>query len=271
MSATVTLPNGVQITPEMSARDRHNAVAKSMGAPEVARPAPPVFGPPGHTAATLQRLAQGDRAAEAAATAAALGVPQRPTVGAPSTQAAPETAGASPERMGTRTEVNVDLKALQELHDVYRALSPEKREQARATYENDLATIYEGRRAGESLRDFRARQTAEGAGMHAGRVPPAETSVQDHVPGREPSAPSQYTPSEWESGHASVTDANGYVPLERINAEALSGYTLPKIVEGQTYHKGVFAELAAARAAGITQEQINGFIEAQMRRDGFIR
>lgn len=56
---------------------------------------------------------------------------------------------------------------------------------------------------------------------------------------------------------------------ERLNSEALSGYTLPRLVPDQTYHKSVFAELASARAAGVTQEQVNAYIRAQMRRDGF--
>jgi len=77
-----------------------------------------------------------------------------------------------------------------------------------------------------------------------------------------------HTPQQWQEGHKLViTMADGFLPLERINAAGLSGYILPRLIEGHQYHKSVFAQLANARVAGLTQTQI----KQQMKRDGFIK
>jgi hypothetical protein len=51
---TVEIAPGVTIDATMSPLERHNAVAKSLGEPEVARPAPPIFGPTGHPPMPLE-------------------------------------------------------------------------------------------------------------------------------------------------------------------------------------------------------------------------
>lgn len=72
-----------------------------------------------------------------------------------------------------------------------------------------------------------------------------------------------------EEAHASRAGADGFIPLEAIGSWATSGFTLPRLVEGQTYHSSVFAALADARAAGMTQRQVEDYIRTQMRQDGF--
>lgn len=83
--------------------------------------------------------------------------------------------------------------------------------------------------------------------------------------------PSPHSPQVWAEAHVSVADKAGFIPLNRINTNGLSGYTLPKLIEGQTYHVGVFQELANARAAGVSQKQVDDFVRAGMVRDGWIK
>lgn len=149
-----------------------------------------------------------------------------------------------------RTGIVVDTAALERCHELFQSIPAGDREANRREYEATLTEIYAGRLGLADMQDGTGGQPRDAQGRYA---------------------PSPYTSEQWEAGHASATDANGYIPLERINSAGLSGYTLPRFVTDQTYHKNIFGELAAARAQGISQEQINGFIEAQMRRDGFIQ
>lgn len=97
-----------------------------------------------------------------------------------------------------------------------------------------------------------------------------KSRTQIHI--AQPAAPvSEYTPEQWADGHQSVTDAEGWIPVERINPDALSGYTLPRLVPDQVYAVGIFATLRDARAAGVTQEQLTAFITNQMRADGWLK
>jgi hypothetical protein len=54
-----------------------------------------------------------------------------------------------------------------------------------------------------------------------------------------------------------VQTADRFIQLERIDALILSCYTLPKLIDGQQYRADVFSMLADARAAGLTQRQID--------------
>lgn len=93
------------------------------------------------------------------------------------------------------------------------------------------------------------------------------------MPGEAPAAApvSEFTPEQWAEGHASVVDAEGFIPMERLNQAGLSGYKLPRFVADQTYHASIFAELAQARAAGITQQQLDAFLRADAVKQGWIK
>ncbi len=155
----------------------------------------------------------------------------------------------------------------------FAAMPPEQQRAAKETFERGYAAI---RRDGHAIRTVNGRlevynpaDSREIAGQprdDAGRfVKPEGTPDQRAAEAAPP------TPEQWEAGHASVTNAEGYMPLERINKAGLSGYSLPNLAPGQSYPSSVFAELAAARAAGITQQQIDAFVADGMRRKGYIK
>jgi hypothetical protein len=250
---SVTLANGTVINSNMTPTERHNAVAKSMGVAPAERPAPPVFGPKGMTDGTaaeyLRRDAQAAKAPPPSQAGAKAPPPSVvvPPQGTPAERATNPAAFTPPAPPPTG-KVIVDERAIDALNKIWRAMTPEQREAQRATYEHDLKTIFERRRLGETVAQFEAFE-AHKAGT------PAQT----------------HTPAEWEKGHASVTDKDGWIPLTRVNAKGLSGYVLPKLIEGQQYHKSIFSELANARAAGVSQEVVTNYITAQMKRDGFIK
>lgn len=120
----------------------------------------------------------------------------------------------------------------------------------RAQFNEELKEFYDGRKLGEKRSDFWARRDG---------TAPAATPV------------SQHPPQAWAEAHVDVASKDGMIPLERINKNGLSGYVLPKLVDGQTYHVSVFQELAAARAAGLSQKQVDSFIRTDMVNNGWIK
>ena len=69
-----------------------------------------------------------------------------------------------------------------------------------------------------------------------------------------------------------VIDKDRFAPIKSFLKEALSRYTLPVLpVSGQTYHRDTIAMLADARAAGVTQAQVDAFVRRQMIRDGHVK
>lgn len=267
---------GVAVTSAMTPLERHNAIAKSMGVATIERPvAPPQF----HIDATVSTMVrQGAKleAAKPATPAVPIHDPARVAAFDAEMQAKglqhqeqqrnPDGtfAPGRPTVEVSSGEIQVDQAALDALNKAYRKLPPAEREAKRAIYQNDLKTLYEGRRLGETLTHWHAR-AAGAPGQMAGHQ-------QAYVPGHEPKAtPPAPTPQQWEEGHKSVTDAGGWIPHARINTAGLSGYTLPKLVANQVYDRGVFKMLSDARTAGFTQEQVNAYITAQMRRDGWIK
>jgi hypothetical protein len=166
--------------------------------------------------------------------------------------------------------VEVDEKALAALNELYRGYSPAERERYREAYQRDLITVYGGRKLGEKLADFEARKAGTSAVPF--NDPEAQRRHDERVARWDAAHPkSQYTAQQWEDGHKSVTDAQGWIPFDRVNKAGLSGYQLPKWIENQTVHRSVFTQLADARAAGLTQEQVTAYLAAQMRRDGHIK
>lgn len=158
-----------------------------------------------------------------------------------------------------------DPESIAKLTESYRfhainANSESARDELRASYERDLQRISNGRPLSELE-----------IGIATGEVV-RKMQGSKEVKARETAPPvSEHPPQAWAEAHVTVADRDGYIPMERINKNGLSGYTLPKLIDGQTYHVSVFKELAAARDAGMTQKQVDAYIRAGMVRDGWIK
>jgi hypothetical protein len=173
-------------------------------------------------------------------------------------------ATAKPEDIRVPPGMDVHAPTIDALNKTYRARytaaeTEAERDHLRAIYEKDMREVMTGRKVTESREEWLARTNNGSTPPPPGGDAPPLTPQQTH------------TAQQWQEGHKSVTDESGYIPLERINTAGLSGYTLPKLVDGQTYHASIFAELANAREAGITQAQLTAHIRAQMKRDGIIK
>src|SRR5258706_8749521 len=261
-AASVTLPTGAVITSDMTPQERFNIVAKAHGAPTVETPKAP---PQVHTPETVGRLAAGERqhAAETAHEAGELARLMAPKV-APVAKA---------PKVGTPEYVTAYRAALD---DAFRQTPAEQRTPAwYEQWNQEKADALNGRKAGEARDKYLARIAGkEEAEEPPTKIVPAKLEVvppQGTPEERAAEEATPFTPQQWQEGHASVTDADGIIPIERVNSAGLSGYTLPKLIENQVVDSTVFAALADARKAGISQEQVNKWFESQMRRDGWIK
>jgi hypothetical protein len=183
----------------------------------------------------------------------------------------------TPRSTAQTGSIEVDPAAIEAVNARYRELAPGLNNEAtqarfRALQFRDLQSCMEGRRNGEAIEAFYARigkpvPLIQGEQNLDSLMAPAKVSK---AAAATAAAVSPYSPQQWVEGHKSVTRDDGMIPLERINVAGLSGYTLPKLVDGQHYSATVFQGLADARAAGLTQKQVNDFFKAQMKRDGII-
>lgn len=164
----------------------------------------------------------------------------------------------------------VDRALLDRLNAVYRGMNPQERAARQQQYENELAEIYAGRRTGETRQQFYARVGAEAPFTPRESPPPADKHGVTATPLPEPLGENT-TPDQWTEHHASVTDAEGWIPYDKVDSRALSGYTLPRLLEDQTVSSSVFGMLAAARKAGISQDQVNAVFREQMKADGWLQ
>lgn len=283
--ASVTVAPGVTVTAAMTPTERFNAIAQAAGAPTVA---PTIAAPQFHTPATLQRFAQGDAEARSAAPAVqredgSSGAPAHAGMVAPSpeelaaansgdplaafdaemrargVQRPLEEQQAEAERfqVDDRTGVRVDTHALERAHELYRSIPAAERESARGEYEQTLADILAGKLGLADMEDV------PGAGQPRdaqGRYAPSQAAA----------AQPQYTVKQMEEEHAKVADADGWIPLARVGKWALSGYTLKQYIPDQRLNPAAFGMLANARKAGVSQAQVDAFLENQMRADGWI-
>lgn len=325
MSApAVTLADGSQVTADMSPLEVHNAVSKSVGARAIERPhSPPQF----HTAATIQRMQQGDaeearalsgrslsgQAATDALTAWFNGLPPAEQSGlqGPYAQASraiqqggwlertangeliahasdepqagvhPGRTPPSPQELEAsnaklaqfddemrakgfqlpapvedgrfqrdeRTGIVVDTAALEQCHKLFRELAPKEREDARGEYEATLAEIYAGK-----------LQLADMEGTDAPRVEQP----------REPNGRFAAQPSA-EPGWQSHVEDGEWVPLEHLTTNDTSGYTIPQYIQGQRVNVSTFELLRQAKAAGISQDQVNAVLHQQAVGMGWVR
>jgi hypothetical protein len=272
----------------MTPTEIFNAAARAVGAPTVQRPTAPAQW---HTSATIQKFQNEER--EAARHAAKAGdpavragfTPNTPGVvvppqGTPAERAA-DAARFTPKSTAPTGSIEVDPAAIEAVNARYRELAPGLNNEAtqarfRALQFRDLESCMMGRRNGEAIDAFYARigkpvPMIQGVQNLDSLMAPTKASKAAAKAAATAAAVSQYTPAQWEAGHASITDDQGYMPLDRVNVAGLSGYTLPKLIDGQTVHRSVFTQLADARAAGMTQEQVTAYLTAQMRRDGHIK
>jgi hypothetical protein len=133
---------------------------------------------------------------------------------------------------------------------------PEVAARFKATYEADMKALYEGKQlTGPQIAKLRGKSGKVDTFLPKDKAQPA----------------TEHTPQQWAEAHVKVADKEGWIPLERINAAALSGYKLPKFLPDQTYHIGIFDDLANARRQGITQAQVDGFIRDGMVKAGWIK
>jgi hypothetical protein len=226
---------GVKVDTSMTPEQRFEIIKAN-----IANVAPPQF----HTDGTVARMTQGDTKAPPPSQAA-LKAPPPPVndsgkvaafdaeMRAKGLQRAPDGAFQPAE------PVEIDQAALDVLNKTYRALSPAEREAKRGVYENDLRTIYEDRRNGESLAAFRARQIGTSPAALAQDNGEAALNLALDVATR-------------------ASNKYGFAPREAITGPLLHGYTLPP---NREYH---VAELAAglrlARAGNLSQAQVDAII-----------
>lgn len=246
--ATVEVAKGVTVTAAMTPTERFNILAKVHGAPVTPRPPPPVFGPTTTTPETLSRVVQlgKQHAAEAALVSAPPPARTAPVVQKSAEQLAEEHSKTY----------------LGKLDDVFRNTPAAQRDAAwYARWNAEKADATGGRKIGETRQQWKDRE----AGVVTEKPAEAAKPPEPVVP------PSPYSPQQWEEGHKSVTSADGWIPLERINKDSTSGYVLPNLIANQQYNKSIFNDLAAAKAAGLSQEVVSSYITAQMKRDGWIK
>jgi hypothetical protein len=142
--------------------ERHNAVAKSIGAPAVERQSRNLFPVTGMTDGTAAELARQDRQAAKAPPpnqAGAKAPPPSvvvPPQGSPANRAR-DPAAFTPPAPATTGEVVVDESAIDKLNAVWRGMSPEQRDATRAQYQAELAEFFDGRKLAESRDAFYVR------------------------------------------------------------------------------------------------------------------
>ena len=259
---SVTLPSGAVITSNMTPVERHNAIAKSMGAPTVERQTQNLFPVTGMTDGTAAELARRDAQAGKAPPSAA---PAKPAVPTPAEKVAaldaelqargiqkiPQAPRALDGKFVAKATVgDIDAGFIAALTNAYRALSPADREAKRAQFETELAEGYAGRRLGENRGDFLFRT--------AGQPGSDKPVVQPHVPGHEPK------PAEAVSMEAALDKATkasnqyGWAPAHAITGPLLHGYTIPP---GREYNVSeLVAGLRLARGGNLSQEQVNAIL-----------
>lgn len=128
------------------------------------------------------------------------------------------------QRADTPPSGEVDQRALDFLN-AWRAKNPHATTAQLTLYERDLASVLEGRRMGETPAQFAARKASA-------------------APAASPATPT-------------ADDAPVYVQPSEVPASVLHDYALPELPAGVTVDPASLdVHLSAARAAGITQEQV---------------
>lgn len=271
----VTLADGSTITAEMSPLERHNAVAKSLNLPTVARPAAPTFGPQGMTPETANQMARGE--AERAARAAA--PPPDPIAGKappPSPQTL-ERGNATPGQTSPAVmSPDVDQAYVAKLQARYQTLAadgmklPTDTQEQRNSRERFLTTLreqfdrelqeaYAGRRMGEKRADFEARRASGGAppGVAAvGRDPATGAITFQDADGKVTNSPAGMGEALDKAAKAAGKD--GFAPASAITGPLLHGYEIP---QNREYHVAeLVSGLRLARIGNLSQAQVSAIL-----------
>ena len=259
---SVTLPSGVVITSDQTPLERHNIIAKSLGAPTVERQTQNLFPVVGMTDGTAAELARRDAQAAKAPPSAA---PAKAAVPTPAEKVAaldaelqargiqkiPQAPRAPDGKFVAKPTVgDIDAGFIEALNKAYRALSPADREVKRAQYEAELAEGYQGRKLGETRGNFLFRT--------AGQPGSDKPVVQPHVPGHEPKPAGAVSMDAALDVATKASNAYGWAPAHAIGAPLLHGYTIPP---GREYNVAeLVAGLRLARAGNLSQQQVDAII-----------
>jgi hypothetical protein len=158
----------------------------------------------------------------------------------------------------------VDQEAIDLLTANYRTLAiankdrPEVAARFKAAYENDLKSLLDGRQlSGAQIAEMRKRA---GGG-----------NVESFMPkSKEPTTPAP-APTAAKAGWQSHVEEGQWVGLEHLTTADTAGYTIPRFVKDQRVHVSTFELLKQAKAAGISQEQVNAVMTQQAKNAGWVK
>lgn len=300
-----SMPSSAELA-AMGPTQRQNAFARAFGGVEVpvplsetlaaAKAAPPSTvsrTPPSPGELEASRIASFDADMRAA------GI-QRPPGEARGAPVAPQVRDAQGRFLGDPPGV-VQLKA------AYAALPPAEREARAAQFQAELVEFFEGRQPGESRADFAARRGTQppASAPSPGTPPPGQppgdlgpddpdapywnqartdargrlTTVGQQLEARIRQEFAAGTPQE-QRDPANIDATNvalvsvranehGMAPVEAFHPDMLHGYQLPRLLADQHYDPDIIPQLARAKAAGITQAQLEQYVREDMRSRGY--
>jgi hypothetical protein len=122
--------------------------------------------------------------------------------------------------------------------------NPGKAAELRAAYERDLKRAVEGRPVSEFELPL---ELPKPKAAPAPATPPTKPGWQSHIEDRE------------------------WVGLEHLTLNDTHGFTIPRWVDGQRVHVSTFGLLRDAKAAGVTQAQVNAVLRQHAVRAGWVK
>lgn len=149
-----------------------------------------------------------------------------------------------------RTGIRVDTAALERAHELYKSMTPAEREAERADYHATLEQIYAGKLGLADMEDSPSGASSEQARDAQGRF-----------------APSQPTTGSWQSH----VEGGEWVDIGRLTTVDTHGYTIPRYTDDQRLNVSAFELLRQAKAAGISQAQVNEVFRQQAIQHGWVR
>ena len=150
----------------------------------------------------------------------------------------------------SRTGVTYDSAAVQRAHAIFASIPAAERDAARAEYQETLAEIYAGKL---QLSDMEGSTAPEQPRDAQGRLASAPES--------KPAAP----------GWQSHIEDGAWVDIGKLTLDDTSGYTIPRYVNDQRLNVSTFELLRAAKAAGISQAQVNAVFHGQALQHGWVK
>ena len=149
-----------------------------------------------------------------------------------------EQAAAAVDKLTTRyRQLHKDLIADQDPG----SKREEKAQELRESYERDVQRALEGRT------DFELRIDPPKKRAPAAPAPTAAPTWQQHV------------------------QEGAWVPLDRVTLADTHGFTIPQFVKDQRLHVSLFEQLRGAKAAGITQDQLNVVFRHLAANEGWVK